>query len=581
MRAPLPVLLLAATVLGAPLPGGAQWLPAPASPLAQGNADSARDSARALRSARSAQVQFERVRFQHLPWTEERGGGECDERIGRFCIWYGEDGEEWTPPPEPEPVVRARETLLRRLEEAAVLAPGDEWIAGQRVRYLVEAKRFGEVAAAAEGCRAGGWWCLALQGMAHHAAGEAEQADAAFDAALARMPERDRREWTDLSVLLGNDGVGAYRRMPPAERARIETLYWWLADPFWMLPGNPRRAEHLSRWVTDRLQDRARNPDGIVWADDLREILLRFGAPIGWERIRPRIHEMGRPSVVTHYGPSRLSAPPPFAALRDPLTLRVEDWPREERSSRVDFDRGFSSLEHQVAVFRRGDSAVVVAGYTLDPDSVPASMEVEAGLVLMPGPEATPVLERRTRTGPAGALRVTAPFAPTVLSLEARADSGKRVGRARYGVRLSAPSGGIALSDVLLLDVPDPLPTELEEAAPRARGSTRVRPGESLGLFWEVYGLPERPDTVAFAVSVRRSGTGWGRRMAERLGLVGEETPIRVRWDEETPGEATLARTLVLAIPQLPRGEYTLELSVIPRAGEPVTATRSLRVEPR
>ncbi|HEX2203030.1 MAG TPA: hypothetical protein VHG91_07020, partial [Longimicrobium sp.] len=57
----------------------------------------------ARREARDAQADFERLRFRHLPWTSDRGGGDCDERIGRFCLTYGDprDDEDWTPPPEP------------------------------------------------------------------------------------------------------------------------------------------------------------------------------------------------------------------------------------------------------------------------------------------------------------------------------------------------------------------------------------------------------------------------------------------------------------------------------------------------
>src|SRR5215218_3048434 len=67
------------------------------------------DSARALRSARSAQAEFERVRFAHLPWIWESGGGsECDERIGRFCLTYTDTEEDWHAPLEHREVLRAR-----------------------------------------------------------------------------------------------------------------------------------------------------------------------------------------------------------------------------------------------------------------------------------------------------------------------------------------------------------------------------------------------------------------------------------------------------------------------------------------
>lgn len=567
--------LLALLVLALPAPGGAQ---AAASP------DLRREAARALREARAAQAAFERLRVRHLPWTSERGGGECDERIGRFCLWHGDDAEvEWKPPPEPEPVRTGRQELIAKLAEAAARAPGDEWVAGQRVRYLVEAGRHAEVPAAADACGGSGWWCTALRAYARHNAREHAEADSLYAAALVQMPERERREWTDLSVLLGPDGGSTYRRSAGEERARTEARFWWLADPFWMDPGNPRRTEHFSRWVVDRLQERAKSPEGISWGDDLREILLRYGAPIGWERIRPSHPMMVQHgvSVITHYGPSRLSAPPPFSSLRDPLSLKPEDWPADDRRARVDYEEDFGRLDHQVAFFRRGDSARVVAAYALDPDSVAADAAVEAGVVLMDAPDAEPRLERRMGTGPRGVLTLDAPPGPTLLSLEARAgpDSLPRVGRARYAVRAPAAAEGVSLSDVLLLGDPDPLPATLDEAVPRARGSTRVRPGERVGLFWEVYGLPAQADTVAFSLQVTREAGGWMRRMAEQVGVLGAAPPVRVRWEEETAGEPVLARSLVLALPGLAPGRYTLELAVAPREGTPVTVSRELRVE--
>jgi hypothetical protein len=232
-----------------------------------------------------------------------------------------------------------------------------------------------------------------------------------------------------------------------------------------------------------------------------------------------------------------------------------------------------------VARFRRGDSALVVAAFALDADSIPPGAVTDAALVLATDHRAEPLVARETVTGARGVVSLAAEPGDRVLSLETQTLQAKRAGRARYGLSLPAPGGGVAVSDVLLLQSADPLPSTLEDAVPGARGSTRVRTGESLGLFWEVYGLPERPDTVAVSVSVHRGSRGWGRRLAEQLGLVGEATPIRVQWDEETPGEPTLARTLVLAIPEVAPGEYTLELTVTPREGEPATTRRTLYVE--
>ncbi len=546
----------------------------------------ARDSARVLGSARSAQAAFERLRFRHLSWTDDAGGqpDRCDEHIGRFCLWYDDEDEvDWVPPPETEQVKQGRDALIARLAEAAGRYPGDAWVAGQRVRYLVEAGRADEAAAAARECRAG-WWCGALEGYALHAAGRTVAADSAFGTALAAMPEKDRTEWTELKPLLSDGEWRDFRRLRE-QSPDAELRFWWLADPFWAFPGNDLRTEHLSRNVMDRLQDRAVVTEGLSWGDDLREILLRFGQPIGWERIRPDhpLLAQGRASVVTHYAPDSRSFVPPVRFLQDPVEVGEGDWPLDDEEARTAYAPAYAeaidALEHQVARFRRGDSALVVAAFALDPDSIPAGSVTDAALVLATDHRTEPLIARETVTGTRGVVSLAAAPGGRVLSLETQTLQAKRVGRARYGLRLPAATGGVSVSDVLLLQSPDPLPSTLDDAIPQARGSTRVRAGESLGLFWEVYGLPERPDTVGISVSVHRGSRGWGRRMAEQLGLVGEATPIRVQWNEETGGETTLARTLVLAIRDLDPGEYTLELSVAPREGEPATTRRTLRVE--
>lgn len=552
----------------------------------------ARDSARLLRSARSAQGAFERLRFRHLPWAQDPGSpGWCEERIGRFCLYDG-DGLEWRPPPEPEEVRSGRERLLGRLAEAAAAAPGDEWIAGQRVRYAVEAGRAAEAVAAAEECRAG-WWCRALQGYALHGAGDHASAEAAFDAALSAMPERERGEWTDLTVLLPPAEHGMYRRLRGEERAAIERRFWWLADPLWSAPGNDRRTEHLSRLVFDRLQDRARSTEGWHWADDLREILLRYGAPTGWQRIRPTPWAaLGtRPAVIAHHAPHSRRFTVSLAVAREPARLAADDFALEDDPAREIYApphaSDFRSVDHQVALFRRGNRAVVVAAYDLDADSVRADVPTEAALVLARGPDDVPTVVRGAGTGPTGVLRGEAAPGPLWISLEARArtDTVQRMGRARLALDVpAAPTRGVALSDILLLDGAGELPETLDEATGRARGSARVRTGERIGLFWEIY-RPEaeaaaRPDTLALSVVLERvDGTGLGRRVMEAVGLARRGEPVRVSWRQEADGVPVVARSLAIALPDVRPGKYVLRIGARSGAGREVIAERALTVE--
>ncbi|HUE95565.1 MAG TPA: hypothetical protein VMN39_02850, partial [Longimicrobiaceae bacterium] len=155
------VAFLLSLLAAGPLPG-----------LGQGPSPStAADSTRLHRSARSQQADFERIRRNRLPEVWRGGSGRCDERIGRFCLTHSRDRSNWEAPPEHPEVLVRRNELIENLERTARQLPGDDWVAGQWVRYLVEAGRFEEAIVAARACRAEPSWCHALAGFAHHYGG--------------------------------------------------------------------------------------------------------------------------------------------------------------------------------------------------------------------------------------------------------------------------------------------------------------------------------------------------------------------------------------------------------------------------
>ncbi|MEJ7809452.1 MAG: hypothetical protein WKG32_03460 [Gemmatimonadaceae bacterium] len=552
------------------------------------------DSAAVLKEARGAQATFERLRFRHLPWVLRGGGGPCDEIIGRYCI--RDDGDDdWTPPPEAGRVRVGRATLVDALARAAELVPGDGWIAGQRVRYLVEAGRSADAVAAADGCRAERWWCLAVSGYARHAALDFAGADSAFAAALPLMPEGERRDWTDLSMFLEGKDVGAYKKLSAAARDSVEAGFWWLTDPLWMLPGNDRRTEHFARLVADQLQDRTRTTEGSYWGADSREILLRMGPLIGYERMQPRPSDMGPPPVVGHFAPGGRDFLPRLGWASAPASVGAgkEGWSLKRQASRSKYApayaRSFDSLDYQLAVFRRGDSAVVVAGYELRADSIPPDAPVHAALVLWRSGQALPVIAQRTDTGVTGVVSVTTADDTTVLSIEAMVDStaasARRAARARYGIALGTgvgaarASASLALSDILVLSGADALPGSLPEAITRARGAARAMPNERVGLYWEVYGLPARADSLDVELGLVEDDRGWGRRAARKLKLRASAAAVHLRWREQVSAEGgILPRALAIEIPKLEPGYYTLHLAVS-RAGVP--GTDSARVTRR
>lgn len=561
--------------------GGQAPLAFDAGPAAQ--RQQARDSARVLRGARGAQASFERTRFYALPWTEDTGGGSCRENrgeiIGRFCFTQNDDEEDWEPPAEKEAVTRARDRLLGELAEAAGELPGDGWVAGQRVRYLLEAGRTDEAMAAARACRGEPGWCRALEGWVLHHTGRFAEAEAAFEAALAAMPERERRAWSDISDLLPAEDARLLRRTTGIDKVKLERRLWWLADPLWMEPGNDRRSEHFARWVADGVQERARTPEGWGWGEDLREILVRFGTPTGWERIRPPMHHSGRPPVVAHFAPRSWDFFPAAAGARELTTLTADGWRLDEeivrsRHTPAYAGRAFAALDHQVAVFRRGDSAVVVAGWAMD--SLPAAPRVQAALVLAPDEETAPVVSRAAFTAAEGALMATVPWTGAVMSLEAREDSG-RAARARYW--LAGPAEMAAASSLLLLRDPQARPGSLYEAVGLARPHARFRPGEPMAVYWEIYGEEGRSDERTVSLSLSRRTSGGLRRVGERLGVVRSASPVRMRWSEQVDA-AVQPRAVTVALPaDLPPGTYLLELTLRRPDGTTVTSGRDIVVE--
>jgi len=557
---------------------------AQASVGAAGGALARVDSARVLRSARAAQAAFERVRYRNFPWTESyRGGsGACDEQVGRFCIWHDDTERDWEPPPERDAVKRERAGLIAALDSAAAASPGDAWIAGQRVRYLVEAGRQAEAARATDACRAERWWCLALRGYAQHFAGDYVTAAGTFAAAVEAMPPAERRAWEDLAPAVTDEDARALRRMDPASRAAAIRRLWWLADPFWMQPGNDRLTEHYARLVADRFQDRARTSEGLAWADDLREILVRWGQPSGWERIRPRTGQTMDGGMVTHYAPS-FEFIPTLAMARDPFAIRAPEWKTEEKGAHSAYAppgvRRLAPLPHQLAAFRRDGRAEVVAAFAMQPDSLPAHPALDAGVVLMGDVDAPPVAQTARVSGTRGVLRLRAEPTQAVVSIEAREPISRRAARGRFGVDLRRlGEAGLSISDVLLLDRADARPASLDEAAPLARGATDFVPGDRIALYWEVYGVRGGADSVTFSVALARRPPGAARRAAESLGLARAATPVRMRWVEEPPATEVLARSLAIALPRVSPGDYVLEVAVRTRSGATAFTRRELTV---
>jgi hypothetical protein len=557
-----------------------------------------------LRSARSAQARFEAFRIDHLP--RSRGGsyaGPCDETIGRFCFRFGHDeDDDGTPPPEPPTIAPERARLVATLDSLHRLSPGDPWISGQLVRYLVESAKPADAVAAARSCRSAPWWCGALTGYALHADRQYAAADSAFDAALAAMPGEQRCDWTDLSLVL--DRLRAdYRRLSCAQRAPLERRIWWLADPLYLVPGNERRTEHYARRVMNALQDGARSAYHDRWGPDLDEVVIRYGWPVAWER--NELSSLGMPEVhvTSYYATHGRQFLPPAAFVDQPNTIRPGEWDLDPDRPVSDYAPAYAArfhdLPHQVAVFRRGDSIVVVAGYDVRTSTDPRGRapkstrerelqrkvtRVEAALVLATDENAEPIIVRGSSRGPDGVMTAIAPAQSALLSLETldTADS-VHAARVRYWLPVTPLGDAVAVSDPLLLrGAPgDSLHPALADLLPLVRPVARARRGERVPVFWETYGLDRTVQAYRVTLTVTQAGQSWLRRAVEWAGLARHDPRyVAVSWEEPPSALPVTPRAITISMPDASPGTYLLEIAVALPGNTVARSSREITILP-
>ena len=549
------------------------------------------DSSAARSRARSLQSRFERHELRHLPRTLGGGTPECDEIIGRFCIW-DEGDSDWTPKEEAEEIVTARNELLDNLEAVAREIPGDHWVFGQRIRYLFEAGRNAQAKSLARRCALPDRWrCDAYLGYVLHRHEDIPGAEQALRSALEAMPAEMRAEWTDPDPVLDID----LRRWlsDQADSAGAVDRLWTLADPLFLAPGNDRWTAHHSRWVYAMSSEDARNPFRIRWGDDLTELVVRYGWATGWERSWPRGGLNSSSTVVSRGDPESLRAFPPRAVLeRDPSGLEPVAWEIVEGHARSvhwpPYLDSLGALESQVGRFWRWDGVVVLGAWTAPP---PRTAEEPAG-----GAD-TPVA--RVRTGlfveqngllqvdvraevdPGSAVRLSgrAPWADWgVVSLEAWVPKARRAYRLRLGMGFrEVPPDLFTLSDLMLLE-PGAEPGGLDDLVGVLRPSTVATGDEALGLAFEVYGLRSQSESVGFKAWVEQHDEGFFRRLGRWLGL-GRKEKVTVSWQESGPDRpGPLFRTFSIRLPDLDPGAYDVVIEVSAAGRSPLRTRRGFTV---
>ena len=571
------------------------------------------DSTDIRSQAEDAQGRFERVRRRLLPYVWDGGRRPCDERIGRLCLWHGGE-DDWEPVPDPPDLVEARDELLTTLAGAADHIPADEWILGQRIRYLGEAGRWEDAVRLARACGgAASSWCSVLEGFALHGVGRYETALQRFRRGLETMDSEEARKWRDPSVLLDPKGSDVLEdAADEAEWEDVRARVWTLADPLYLVAGNDRESEHYARWTFSKMSDGARNAWAMSWGDDLEEIAVRYGWDRGWERVRPEFGAgLGLPNVIGHQLPGGKAFAPPGRVLEMPSTTAPGAWVPEEKRPRSTHVPAYAPMllpgVAQVALFHRGDSIVVAASTELpaNPDTVPksppagprtgADMRAQRPIswpqpALLEGPEQIGLflvdeggrIRGTSRNSHAGALHLTVPAGGYLLSVEAWAPEEGLGGRIRHGITTEAlPNDLATLSDLILLHAGDSLPQTFVSALPSMRSSAQLKADKPFVIGWEVFGLGWRKEDVSFELSFYKEGEGFFGRIGRWFGLGSREEPLQLAWSEPGPSEiGPWFRSVEVTIPEVDPGQYVFRLGVTARGREELVRTRVVEIVP-
>lgn len=571
-----------------------------------------------VKAAKRAQAEYEFLARSRAPIRMAPGGRQqCDEVVGRFCLFFDPSERDTPLPPEPVQARRARKEAIGALARAAERAPTEARVARSLVRDLVEDGRPAEALAAA---RRFAWattdtlWRALLLGFALHAVEEDTAAEREFATAWARLGERERRR-VRIDELLAPDEAARVRRLEPGERAAYEAALWRLADPLYLTPGNERWVEHLARYVWSRMLEEAPVVTGMLrWGSDLEELTLRYGVPRGRERT-PNFGMGFEPDrLVERYDPASLAflpeslllagvrGPPDPGAPWEPEALRARSGYAPSAARKV------VHLAHQVSRLPAGDSVVLRIDASLPLDSLAAgAATAPAGLFVLPGPAAllrgdtALVTEVRATASAADSghalavtMQATLPPGSYVYSAEALEGRSRLAGVARHSVVLLSPAGRLALSDILVA-YPFPrgaAPTGRDDATLRGRGDLTLAAGETVGLYAEVTGLAVGPgDVRRYRVELEvvplegppapARAVSW---LARKLGLAkGGTRQVRLSWSGEAAGRLQPAvLTTNLEVPRLSPGLYALTITVTDAVGgASARAERRIRIAKR
>jgi hypothetical protein len=273
--------------------------------------------------------------------------------------------------------------------------------------------------------------------------------------------------------------------------------------------------------------------------------------------------------------------------MSDSLGWRGKGLPGVRARYAPAYARRLVPLSHQAALFRRGDSALVVMAYDVSGDTALAAAatapnELSAALVLTRGEEGDASVVKLAAPGASGAITARTAWGPTLMSAEVAATARHVLARARYGLRATdLPGSRVSVSDLLLFRPYADLPDSLEDALPHVLPNATLGDSGKVGIYWETYNTSPIGEGIQVAITVapEGSGGGWLRRGLVALRLVREAKPVTVGMrDVSARGRGYTPRAVVVDLSTLKPGRYLMQLEITAEGTIPVRAERAITV---
>lgn len=539
------------------------------------------DSVRVDRMVREAQSRFETKRRVFLPLSISRPGNSCDEQIGRYCYW---SDDLVIRPADSEGLRNSRSQLLSLLDSTARKYPGNDWIAGQRVRYRIEAQEYGNAMRAAQSCRGTESWCNALQGLALHFSGNYAEAERLFDVALEKMPNAARCRMRNVEMLIEGDLADEYLKRDCGQREAVEKRIWWLSDPAYSIPGNDRRTEHFARKVMDVVYADSRLANGNRWGPDAAEIMLRYGIYNFWTREPPPAGSgLSLPSITDHQATPSFHFLPEAKNLDSLQSLAGIRWKpsglRLRERYAPAYARGFIALNPQVLRFVRGDSVMLVAGYNVSSDTAFTTSRVRAALVASTFEQSQPDVAVRTSASRRDTISLRTGSGLKMVGVEILSPDSQVLARSRTPLQIPPLSQStVSLSDILLFETDGPLANNLTDAMTRMTSSERVSADRKVGLYWEIYNMSLAGDQVPVALTLTRQPGSRLERVRQNLGIKSRDAPLSIRWTEPGSSVVIASRSILLDLSLVPKGRYDLRIALGENSRPLAVALRPIEV---